>query len=162
MPELVNPNCKLPQAPSINATPKPIAANPYTPTLPLPPAYTYNQIKQVEQFMKTMQDSITNLTNQVNTLEQTYRIQFFIGNNGNVDFYKTYDKNTPPKLEIKGSQTTPVLYFTLVPPKSYEGPGPTGPNGDIGPPGQPGRPGQVGYSGFWGQQGNSPVPASYN
>ena len=141
----------LSSAQPITAGPQYTPPTPFTPVLPLPPSFTYNQIQTVNAATQPQLNAINDLANQVTDIMNRYKIQFNIGS---VQFYTNDATNVTPELTITGqSVTTPILNFTLIPPKQGL-PGPTGNMGSDGNTGYSGVPGPQGIQGYWGQQGN--------
>jgi len=146
-----NPRCNVSVPPSSSILPTPLpATNAYAPVLPQLPAFTFQQIQNANDQIIPQKNRIADLAKQVADIERRYIIQFSVGN---VNFYNS-DSALQPSLEVTGnSVTTPVLNFTLVPPK----PGRKGKQGNAGKQGNTGNTGNggmAGFPGYWGIIGN--------
>ena len=136
-----------------------VPPTPFTPVLPLPPSFTFDQIQIATNATQLQSNVITDLANQVADIVNRYKIQFNIGT---VQFYTENATDVTPELTITGqSVTTPILNFTLIPPKQGQR-GSVGNIGSDGNTGYSGIPGTQGYNGYWGQQGVDRNYSSFN
>ena len=141
---------QLPSASSVPPGPSYTLPTPFTPVLPLPPSFTFEQIQTATNATSQHSNVMADLADQVADIVKRYKIQFNIGS---VQFYTDDASNVTPELTVTGqSVTTPILNFTLIPPKQG-GTGSVGNIGNDGNSGYSGIPGTQGYPGYWGQQG---------
>lgn len=149
----------LSSQPPINPGPSYAPPNSFSPVLPLPPSFTFEQIQTATNATQPQANMIADLASQVADIMNRYKIQF---NVGTVQFYTDNANDVTPELTITGqSVTTPILNFTLIPPKQG-GTGPMGNMGSDGTSGYAGIPGTQGNQGYWGQQGLDRNYSSFN